>query len=480
MKFYTIYIFLFLSWQSVAQQNYWVKTQDLDFFSKSYPSIKEISHSKWLDMSVFTLDRAQVDAISVDSNVLELIPVRMLESTNVNEGSKIDFGTYVFSLSQLGSDRLHKQGFNGSGVKIGIVDAGFANANTDVALTHVFQGEQIAGINDFRSFEDTNFYSKNFFGDYHGRKVFRRIAGVKDSEFLGAATNATFYLSISENNGHERQLEEFAWIEALEWFYSKGVRLVNSSLGYADRFDDDSENYKLSDMDGNTAIISRAAKIAVEEKGMIIVNSMGNEGNKDWEYVVAPADVEGVISVGATKKNSLKVDYSSIGIENGDFIKPDVVCYARKGTSFSAPYITGLIAQLLQYDNTLSNAEVKTILEQSSNLYPFKNNYVGYGIPNGERALSLIKGETLKYDTLTVSVKSELKLNLDFECEKLNLFHKKNKSDVIEQLHVDFGLKSKHDIKLKKGNKLYLRRPNKKVEYTTVDLYSKVIEVNWK
>ena len=59
-------------------------------------------------------------------------------------------------------------------------------------------------------------------------------------------------------------------------------------------------------MDGNTAIISRAAKIAVEKKGMIIVNSIGNEGNKDWKYVVAPADVEGVISVGATKKNDLK------------------------------------------------------------------------------------------------------------------------------------------------------------------------------
>ena len=39
-------------------------------------------------------------------------------------------------------------------------------------------------------------------------------------------------------------------------------------------------------------MVSRAAQIAAS-KGILVVNSAGNEGNKAWHYIIAPADVDG-------------------------------------------------------------------------------------------------------------------------------------------------------------------------------------------
>ncbi|MCK7535998.1 MAG: hypothetical protein MZV63_35935 [Marinilabiliales bacterium] len=65
-----------------------------------------------------------------------------------------------------------------------------------------------------------------------------------------------------------------------------GLTSSSSSLGYF-TFDDPSMDYSFSDMDGNTAFITRAADIAAS-KGILVVNSAGNERNKEWVRIIAP------------------------------------------------------------------------------------------------------------------------------------------------------------------------------------------------
>lgn len=471
-----IILTLLLELSLYGQSKYWVKFEENHSYN-SYDFLSPISCSEWLGMCVFELNEQQKETLSKDLRVLEIIGVRKMESLSNNDKIKKQWG---YTLKQLKSDSLFKLGYKGQGVKIGVIDAGFSNALYKNDLKHLFDNDRVVSTKDFRTGTDTSFYSKKFIGDYHGVKVLRRIAGSTEIENIGVAFEADFYLAISENNGEESQLEEYAWVSALEWMHKQGVRLVNSSLGYANRFDEVDENYELSDMNGKTSIVSKAAKIAIEEKNMIIVNSIGNEGDKDWRYTVAPADVEGVISVGTINKNRLKSNYSSIGLEDISYTKPDVVCYAKGGTSYSAPYITGLIAQVLSIDSTLTAPQLKGILIKSANLFPYNNNYLGNGVPNGMSMLKLI-------NHINVPIKSEVfKIEGNLFTYKLlsttkdvNVFHKKDSKNVLEQKRVVFALNSHLDIRLRKGNIMYLRRPNKGVKYTTIDFGYKVVEVCW-
>ncbi|HBF95578.1 MAG TPA: peptidase S8 and S53 subtilisin kexin sedolisin, partial [Porphyromonadaceae bacterium] len=73
------------------------------------------------------------------------------------------------------------------------------------------------------------------------------------------------------------------WVRAVEYADSIGIDLINSSLGYT-AFDDTTLNYKPESLDGKTSFMTLAANRAYE-KGMILVTSAGNEGNKPWQKI---------------------------------------------------------------------------------------------------------------------------------------------------------------------------------------------------
>src|SRR5690606_18924833 len=84
----------------------------------------------------------------------------------------------------------------------------------------------------------------------------------------------------------------------------------------------------------------------------------------------------------------------------------------------------------------LNNKELYDIVVKSSHLYPYGNNYIGYGVPQADRALVLIKDQDVVFNTTRqVEVKSnkykQAKLSKEFQ--EAVLFNKKNETIVINQ-----------------------------------------------
>ena len=300
---------------------------------------------------------------------------------------------YVESLQMIHAEAFFQQGLRGKGVKIGMLDIRFAGINSDTSLAHLRRNNQIVFVRDL-----IPNYPVNMFRYSHGTQVLKYIAGIypDDTLFGGSfARDAIFYLirpaggagAKEDARNDERNIDTaFMILDSL------GVRLVNMSIGFWNEFTREDENYSPEQMDGQTTIISRICQ-KWAGKGMIIVNSAGNTGEYAWRIIWTPADAPGVIAVGADRFTDkvFKASYSGIGNPDVPFIKPDLITYTPWGTSFTAPVVTGMIACMLQKDSTLTTGEIMKILHQSGSLYPYPNNYVGYGIPDARKILILME-----------------------------------------------------------------------------------------
>jgi subtilisin family serine protease len=233
-------------------------------------------------------------------------------------------------------------------------------------------------------------------------------------------------------------------------------------------------------MNGETTYISKVCK-KYSDLGMILVVTAGNEGNyyDFWKkYLSAPADVENVITVGATNfsllnpeingKFILKATYSGTGPEFLPYVKPDVVCFSDRGCSFSTPIVTGLIACMLEIDCTLSLKQIRNILHKSSTLYPFPNNYIGYGVPDARKVLALLKDNNAVLDKAKLIVVNENTYMLETKSDNIVMFYKKDEFHVIKQ----------KKAKSKNGNYKISRKGSNR---TTVIIDNEdVIEIIWK
>lgn len=294
-------------------------------------------------------------------------------------------------INQLKLQTLHEAGFTGKDIDIAILDNGFTTVNTAEGFKRLRDNQQIKETYNFVTSSD-NVYSS---GD-HGTMVLSTIGGYLEDQFMGTAIDANFYLFVTENDMHEMPDEEVNWILGAEKADSLGVDVINSSLGYYD-FDDSRYDYVYEDMDGQTTYISRGAQIAAD-KGIMVVNAAGNEGFSSWHYIGAPADAEGVFSIGAVDQYGQPAWFTSYGPTADGRIKPDVsalgsdaaviygsqVMYAD-GTSFASPIMAGAMACLIQFRPNILPAELREIVRASANHYDNPTDQLGYGIPDFDK-----------------------------------------------------------------------------------------------
>ncbi|HEV7350461.1 S8 family serine peptidase [Telluribacter sp.] len=436
-------------------------------------SVKVINRSKWLNAVSATLTTEQAYQVSRLPFVTDVVP--MNSGFYIARTQPVEKAQLAPVMAQVQSEAFLQSGFTGKDVTVGIIDAGFYGADSSFALRDIFSDKRVLGIRDYVKPDRpaTMLYSTaESFSDVHGTEVMAAIGGMDKNDNIqyGMAMDSKFYLARTDYSLREWRGEEDNWIAAMEWMDSLGVRLINTSLGYARGFSDPKENYQPSQMDGKTSAISRAAQMAADKKGILVVVSAGNEGeDKNWRIISTPADAKGILSIGATNQRLWnKIGYSSIGPEFLPYLKPNVSCFSLYGTSLSAPVITGFAACLIQAHPELTNKELMELIEKSAHLYPYGNNYVGYGVPLASRALALAKapylpatGTSLKADGKAIDVPVTTSESL------VVVYRKKNKKDVISQqvARVQNGVVS-------------LKRQNGE-QYTTIDLKDQAIEVVW-
>ena len=450
-------------------------------------NISVVATSKWLNAVTAYLTSEQVEQVKALSFVTSVDP---LEVYMVGASTAIDVKPELMhtALKQMKAKSFTQAGVDGSGIRIGVIDAGFYRLQEDAATKYLVEDQRILGQRDFIDPTRKDLITvAATSSDDHGRQVVRMIAGYDTSikAQYGMAVNASFYLARTENGDREYRGEEDMWIMAMEWMDSLGIRLISTSLGYATKMDDPSDNYKQSEIDGKTARITKAAQIAFQDKGIFLTVSAGNEGDSEWRIISAPADAEGALSVGATNSmNWDRIYYSSIGPENLPYLKPNVSCFSPNGTSFSCPAVAGFVACLMKYDSTLTNVQLKEIMQRSAHLYPYGNNYIGYGIPQADRALELTKDINKDFGTATVvhCSKKVYKAQLDKSINlELVLFNKKNETIVIEPVS-----NSKHKMiffdqnttKVKKGL-IKIRRTKNAARTTAVADEFMTLEIIW-
>ena len=292
---------------------------------------------------------------------------------------------------------LHTLGYLGDGIKIAILDSGFDN------LEHTaFDSIRVSNKRDFVEGDDDPA------GHSHGSEVLSIMAAPDHGNMIGAAPYATYILARTEIIEQELRVEEDYWVAGIEWADSLGTDIVNSSLGYTE-FDDDTD-YTYGDLDGETAITTIAADIAVAH-GIVVVTSAGNMGDEPWHYVTTPADGFNVLAVGGVDLDGEIVPSSSRGPTYDGRIKPDFVAlgssvlatntatpgsyHTFQGTSFSSPAVSGAVALILEVNEFWGPDNVKNaLISTASGGVAFADTVYGYGLIDALEASGLEIPET--------------------------------------------------------------------------------------
>lgn len=288
---------------------------------------------------------------------------------------------------------LHEAGYKGKGMTIAVIDAGFNHLPEIGMLDNL----DIKGYKGF-VYENEDMFSN---ANQHGLNVLSCIGTNKPMQFVGTAPEASFWLLGSEDARSEFPIEEDYWATAIEFADSIGVDVVNTSLGY-NNFDFPAKSYTHEDIDGKTALISKAAG-AAGQKGMLVVISAGNSGDSEWEKITPPSDAFNILTVGAIERDSSVVSFSSRGLTEDLRIKPDVMTLGsnsvvvgdnglvtyKSGTSFSSPIMCGMATCLWQAFPTLTNKEIIRVIQESSDNYEHPDKDYGYGIPDMKKAMEI-------------------------------------------------------------------------------------------
>ena len=318
------------------------------------------------------------------------------QTRKFDQTQPLNYGSSQEQVSQIGVDNMHRQGYHGETMLIGVLDAGFLNADKVGFLKPLFEEGRVLATYDFVR-KETAVYED----DSHGLSCLSAIAATADNQLYGTAFNAQFILLRTEDAATESRVEEANWLFGAEYADSAGVDVISSSVGYT-QFDDESASYTYADMDGKTALSTRAAQIATET-GMVVVVAAGNEGNSAWRYLSAPSDAPSVLAIGAVSQTGQRAAFSSVGPSADGRVKPDLAARGQgtvvgspggqilmgSGTSFAAPLVAGLAAGFWQAHPQLTAAQVTEALRRSGSQFGNPDGELGYGIPNFERASRL-------------------------------------------------------------------------------------------
>lgn len=347
---------------------------------------------------------------------------------------------WVNQLERMQGNLFAKNELTGKGIRIAVFDAGFPGVDKIPAFKHLMKNGQIKNTWDFARKKPFVFANNP-----HGTMVLSCIAGKIGNKKLGLATDAEFLLARTEIE-RESMVEEEYWLQAMEWADKNGADIINSSLAYT------YERYNTFEMNGQTSLVAQAASLAAN-KGILVINAMGNDGNHHWKIMATPADADSVLSVGAISPlTDFHAGFSSYGPTADYRQKPNVVAFGRtivagktrlervKGTSFSAPLITGFAACAWQKMSYLTNMQLFEKIQESAHLFPYFDYAHGFGVPQASYFIDSDiyeeKTPTFEFiddgDTIFIEIKKEFINTNYFQHTNYLFYHIENNNGYLD------------------------------------------------
>ena len=272
-----------------------------------------------------------------------------------------------WGMKTIGMPEAWDQGLTGKGVTIGVIDTGILSSHPDLQGTNVVSGHNYLDNN--RNTEDT---------EGHGTFVTGIIGAKRNNniDIAGEAPEATIVAMKCFDGNKSVVSDAVKAIYACVDEYHCGV--INMSFGADEQVNE----------------LHEAIQYAAG-KGTIVIASAGNEGTRTLYY---PAAYDEVIGVGAVDSNK-RVSYFSQKNNSVFVVAPgDAVvslgadnksAKTGSGTSFAAPFVSGLAVLLKQLYPNMTTSDFKNILIASSEdlgSSGYDTSY-GYGLINAPKAI---------------------------------------------------------------------------------------------
>ncbi len=306
------------------------------------------------------------------------------------------YGLALSQLSRINVWPLHAMGFDGSGIRFGILDCGFRwRENPSLRHSNV--------INEYDYiFHDSvteNEAIDTIGQDGHGTCTLSASTGYLPDTLVGPAYNVSIMLAKTEDIRSEHHIEEDNYAAALEDMEALGVDITSSSLGYF-IFDAPDQSYTYGDMNGHTTICTRAAARAAK-LGVLVVTAMGNSGqDPQHPHEQAPGDADSILSVGALDTNEYIANFSSLGPTADGRTKPEICAPGvhvwlqdrnggfgpGNGTSFATPLTAGASCLIMQAHPMATAQQIRQAIMKTGSYANRPDTVYGWGRLNAYAA----------------------------------------------------------------------------------------------
>ncbi|MFI6262127.1 S8 family serine peptidase [Micromonospora sp. NPDC051006] len=297
--------------------------------------------------------------------------------------------TLDVSVPMIGAPTAWEAGYDGTGVKVAVLDSGIDDSHPDLAgkvvARHNFVPENETGV-------DLN---------GHGTHVSSTIAGsgaASDGKYKGVAPGASLLDGkVCWNVQGNGSCSDSAILAGMQWAAESGADIVNMSLGTVDAIGVDPLEQAVNDL--------------TAEYGTLFVIAAGNYNG--WQFQVgSPSTADAALSVANFDKAG-EVNWSSLrGPRIGDFgVKPDIGApgteitaarspsalshlpagnyFAATGTSMASPHVAGAAALLAQAHPDWKATQVKEALMSTASPNSAYDVFAqGAGFVNVAKALS--------------------------------------------------------------------------------------------
>ena len=267
------------------------------------------------------------------------------------------------SVPQIGAPAAWAAGYDGTGVKVAVLDTG-------IDLTH----PDVAQVKEAKNFT-TDADAVDHHG--HGTHVASTIAGsgaAADGKYKGVAPGADLLIGkVLDNKGSG----DTSWIIAgMQWAVDQGADVVSMSLGSNQPSD-------------GTDPMAQAVNSLSDSSGALFVIAAGNAG-PGKTTIGTPGSADAALTVGAVDKSDQLASFSSRGPRLGDSaVKPEItapgvnIVAARaagttmgtpvdtdytsaNGTSMATPHVAGAVAILKQRHQDWTGDRLKQVLISSA------------------------------------------------------------------------------------------------------------------